>query len=56
MGLHALEVLCGLDATAASGGVYRMTSTFTCQALTPGIYSTMWGGGARADAELSLVD
>ncbi|MBE5804238.1 MAG: Gfo/Idh/MocA family oxidoreductase [Clostridiales bacterium] len=56
MGLHALEVLSGLDATAASGGVYRMTSTFTCEPLTPGVYSTMWMGGARADAELSLVD
>lgn len=56
MGLHALEVLCGLDETAASGGVYRMTSTFTCEPLKAGIYSSMWGGGARADAELSLVD
>lgn len=56
MGLHALEVLCGLDKAAENGGVYRMTSTFTCEPLTPGIYSTMWGGGARADAELSLVD
>lgn len=56
MGLHALEVLCGLDMAAENGGVYRMTSTFTCPPLTPGIYSTMWGGGARADAELSLVD
>lgn len=56
MGLHALEVLAGLDETAASGGVYRMTSTFTCQPLKAGVYSSMWGGGARADAELSLVD
>ncbi len=56
MGLHALEVLCGLDQTAENGGVYHMTSTFTCMPLRAGIYSTMWGGGARADAELSLVD
>lgn len=56
MGLHALEVLCGLDETAATGGVYRMTSTFTSAPVTPGIYSTMWMGGTRADAELSLVD
>ena len=56
MGLHGLEVLHGLDRTAETGGVYRMTSTFTCQPLKSGIYSTMWGGGARADAELSLVD
>ena len=56
MGLHGLEVLQGLDQTAATGGVYHMTSTFTCPPLKPGVYSTMWGGGARADAELSLVD
>jgi len=56
MGLHGLEVLQGLDKTAETGGVYRMTSTFTCQPLKSGVYSTMWCGGARADAELSLVD
>jgi hypothetical protein len=56
MGLHGLEVLHGLDETARTGGVYTMTSTFTCPPLKAGIYSTMWGGGARADAELSLVD
>ncbi len=56
MGLHALEVLCGLDKTVETGEVYRMTSTFTCQPLKAGIYSTMWGGGARADAERSLID
>lgn len=56
MGLHALEVLCGLDTAAANGSAYRMTSTFTCEPLKSGVYSTMWGGGARADAELSLVD
>ncbi|MBE5814307.1 MAG: Gfo/Idh/MocA family oxidoreductase [Clostridiales bacterium] len=56
MGLHGLEVLCGLDETARTGGVYHMTSTFTSEPVKPGIYSTMWGGGARADAELSLVD
>lgn len=56
MGFHALEVLCGLDKAAETGDIYHMTSTFTCAPLTPGIYSTMWMGGARADAELSLVD
>lgn len=56
MGLHALEILCGLDQAAESGDVYRMTSTFTTSPLRSGIYSTMWMGGARADSELSLVD
>lgn len=56
MGLHALEILCGLDEAAATGDVYRMTSTFTTSPLRSGVYSTMWMGGARADAELSLVD
>lgn len=56
MGLHGLEVLAGLDKTVETGDVYRMTSTFTCPPLKSGVYSTMWGGGARADAELSLVD
>lgn len=56
MGLHALEVLCGLDTSSRTGTACAMTSTFTCAPLAAGIYSTMWNGGARADAELSLVD
>lgn len=56
MGLHALELLCGLDQSAASGQIYHMTSDFQTRPLTPGYYSTMWNGGARADAEMSLVD
>lgn len=56
MGFHALEVLCGLGKAAETGDVYRMTSTFTCEPLKSGVYSTMWMGGARADAELSLID
>lgn len=56
MGLHALEVLAGLDESAATGKVVKMESIFESAPLTAGIYSTMWGGGARADAELSLVD
>lgn len=56
MGLHTLEVLSGLDQAARTNGVYRMTSTFTSAPLSPGYYATMWNGGARADAELSLVD
>lgn len=56
MGLHALEILTGLDKAAETGTVYHLTSTFTTAPLKAGIYSTMWNGGARADAELSLVD
>ena len=56
MGLHALEVLCGLDEAASTGSVYHMTSTFESAPLKPGFYNTMWNGGARADAERSLID
>ena len=56
MGLHAMEVLAGMDRAAASGTVYRLQSTFTSAPLTPGYYCTMWNGHARADAEASLID
>lgn len=56
MGLHALEVLTGLDTAAATGKVYHMTSTFTTSPLKAGYYETMWNGGGVADAEKSLVD
>ena len=56
MGLHTLEVLAGLDQAAELGGVYHMSSTFSSAPLPPDYYATMWNGGARADAELSLVD
>lgn len=56
LGLHTVEILCGLETSAAEGAVYHMTSTFKMEALQPGYYSTMWNGNARADAELSLVE
>lgn len=56
MGLHALEVLEGLDETVKTGRVYTMTSTFETEPLKAGFYSTMWMGGARADAEMSLME
>ena len=56
MGLHALEILTGLDKAAETGSVCRMTSTFTSAPLRSGCYSTMWNGNARADAERSLLD
>ena len=54
--LHAHEVLAGLDIAAATGAVYRPESTFTSAPLKPGFYSSIFGGHARGDAELSLVD
>lgn len=57
MGLHAQEVLCGLDASAASGMKYSMQSTFQKPAvLKPGYMSSGFGGAARADAERSLME
>ncbi len=56
MGLHALEILCGLDIAAETGNKYVMTSTFSVLPLKSGYYETMWNGGARADAERSLID
>lgn len=56
MGLHALEILAGLDTAAAQGSTYHMTSTFETAPLKAGVYSTMWNGNARADAEPSLMD
>lgn len=56
LGLHALEVLCGLDRAAETGSMYHMTSTFDMAGLKPGVYSSMWMGNAQADAELSLVE
>ncbi len=54
LGLHTLEVLCGLD--TATGTPQKIESTFVMPALKSGYYCTMWGGSMRADAELSLVD
>lgn len=55
-GLHCQEVLYGLDEAARTGSTYQMTSHAEIRPLTPGYYSSMYGGTARADAELSLVD
>ncbi len=55
MALHAQEVLCGLDASAASGMKYAMQSSFEKPAaLKAGCLSSFLGG--RGDAELSLAD
>ncbi len=56
LGLHALEVLCGLDEAAATGTEYTMKSTFApIPALKAGFRSTLMGG-MRGDAECSLIE
>jgi predicted dehydrogenase len=54
-GLHCMEVLKGIDIAAESGGTYELESSFEMTGLTPGYYSTVFGGAGRGDAELSLV-
>jgi len=56
MGLHAQEVLCGLDASAESGTKYVMQSTFDKPAPMKAGYLSSLMGGMRGDAELSLAD
>lgn len=58
MGLHAQEVLTGLDISAEADGMrYEMKST--CEKPAPlkaGFLSSLMGGSMRGDAERSLVD
>jgi hypothetical protein len=57
MGLHAQEVLTGLDISAKTGAPYVMQSAFTKPApLKSGYMSHVLGGSMRGDAELSLAD
>ncbi len=55
-GLHCQEVLYGIDKAAGTGESYELQSRCEVKPLVSGYYSTMFNGGARADAELSLVD
>lgn len=55
-GLHALELILGIDEACAEDKVYMMETTFEKPAALPsGLYSTEMGGFARADAETSLI-
>ncbi|WP_051207522.1 Gfo/Idh/MocA family protein [Butyrivibrio sp. AE3006] len=54
-GLHCMEVLKGIDIAAETGTTYSVESTFEMTTLTPGYYSTVFGGFGRGDAERSLV-
>ena len=54
-GLHCMEILVGIDIAAASGKIYEVESRFEMTSLTPGYYSTVFGGLGRGDAERSLM-
>lgn len=56
LGLHALEVLQGLEYSAKEGKAYHVTSSFTLSPLAAGFYDTTFGAMVRADAELSLCE
>ncbi len=55
-GLHCLEVLAGMEQSAATGRTVEPVSRFKMRPLAPGYYSSFMGGTGRADAEKSLVD
>ena len=55
-GLHCMEVLCGMDIAADNDTTYFTKSRFVMEPLKSGYYSTLFGGGMRGDAELSLVE
>ena len=55
-GLHCLEVLAGMEESAATGRTVEPVSRFEMKPLAPGYYSSFMGGYGRADAEKSLMD
>lgn len=55
-GLHCLEVLAGMEESAATGKTVEPVSRFEMKPLAPGYYSAFMGGTGRADAERSLMD
>lgn len=55
-GLHCLEVLAGMEESAATGRTVEPASRFEMRPLAPGYYSSFMGGMVRADAEKSLMD
>ena len=55
-GLHCLEVLAGMEESAATGKTVEPVSRFEMKPLAPGYYSSFMGGSGRADAERSLTD
>lgn len=55
-GLHCMEVLEGMEESAATGKTIEPDSRFEMRPLAPGYYSSFMGGKERADAERSLMD
>ena len=55
-GLHCLEVLAGMEESAATGRTVEPRSRFEMRPLAPGYYSSFMGGAGRADAERSLME
>ena len=55
-GLHCLEVLDGMERSAATGETVELDTQFAMKPLKPGYYSSFMGGAFRADAEMSLMD
>ena len=55
-GLHCLEVLAGMEESAATGKTIEPASRFEMKPLAPGYFSSFMGGQGRADAERSLMD
>ncbi len=55
-GFHAMEILLGMDESAGTGKIYKMTSTFSMRPLPAGYYSTLGHGAMRGDAERSLME
>ncbi len=56
MGLHAMEVLHGLDVSSREEKVYGMTTSFQQPSPLPSGYTDQILGGIRCDAEGSLVN
>lgn len=55
LGLHTMELLCGLDKSSKEGAVYSMTTSFELpRALEPG-HTDLILGGVRGGAEASLA-
>lgn len=56
LGLHTMEVLCGIDISSETGKVYEMTTTFDLpRPLPSGYLEQEQNGMFRTDSEMSLV-
>lgn len=54
LGLHTLELLCGIDTAAKEGRVYTMTTTFERPAALPSGYVHFYGNDFDAEKSLEL--